>query len=153
MFQGLASAGCWGCFDEFNRILLDVLSVITTYIGSIFEALRQGKPEAPCTMEARTFNVKKDCALFITMNPGYAGRQELPDNLAALFRPVAMMVPDFQAIAKIELMAQGFVHSEKLAGKITTIVDLMSKQLSKQSHYNYGMREIKSMLRHSGTIK
>lgn len=65
-----------------------------------------------CQFEGQEISLDLRVGIFITMNPGYAGRTELPESVKALFRPVVVIVPDLQQICEIMLFSEGFLMAK-----------------------------------------
>eukprot|EP00586_Coscinodiscus_wailesii_P014222 CAMPEP_0172510176 /NCGR_PEP_ID=MMETSP1066-20121228/226876_1 /TAXON_ID=671091 /ORGANISM="Coscinodiscus wailesii, Strain CCMP2513" /LENGTH=4214 /DNA_ID=CAMNT_0013289037 /DNA_START=123 /DNA_END=12767 /DNA_ORIENTATION=+ len=151
LFCGLCQVGAWGCFDEFNRLEERVLSAVSQQILTIQRGLleRQGRIE----LLGREIRLHDNVGIFVTMNPGYAGRSQLPDNLKSLFRSVAMVVPDRKLIAQVMLYSQGIVSAETLADKVVTLFQRCSDEMSAQSHYDFGLRALKTLLVSAGGLK
>merc|ERR1719261_2068956 len=151
LFKGGAASGSWLCFDEYNRLIPEVLSVNTVQFKAVCEAVK---------VRAKRFVLQGDeiamdpsCGCFITMNPGYLGRSELPEGLKALFRPITVMVPDFNLIMENMFMGEGFLESKALGRKFAVLYELNKDLLSKAPQYDWGMRAIKSVLVVAGSFK
>jgi dynein heavy chain len=151
IFKGLAASGSWGCFDEFNRLVPEVLSVCAVQFKAVLDAIKEGKTRF--LLQGDEIGLDPTCGAYITMNPGYLGRSELPEGLKALFRPITVVVPDLQLICENMLMAEGFIEAKTLATKFTVLYFLCRDLLSKAAHYDWGLRAIKSVLVVAGSFK
>lgn len=144
---GLAQAGAWGCFDEFNRLEEETLSAVAMLIRPLQEAVRDGLDQV--MLGGQKMRLSSNCCVFITMNPAgvdYGGRHKLPDSLARLFRPFGMAHPDKLDIVRTLLECAGFNGASGLAQQLVEILEVSSMLLTKQPHYDWGLRSLKSVL-------
>lgn len=155
IFVGLCQVGAWGCFDEFNRLEERILSAVSQQVQTIQQGLASAvaKPDTEVELVGKKLKLNPRTGIFITMNPGYAGRSNLPDNLKKLFRSMSMTRPDQELIAQVLLFSKGFRAAETLASKVVPFFNLCKEQLSPQPHYDFGLRALKAVLASAGIIK
>ena len=152
-FIGLVKCGAWGCFDEFNRLAEQTLSVVSMQIQPIQTALKH-KLSSVVLLE-KEVPLDTNSGIFVTMNPagkGYGGRQKLPDNLKQLFRPVVMSKPDSSVIAEVTLFSEGFKDAQDIGRKLIGLFNISSQLLSSQQHYDWGLRSIVPVLKSCGNM-
>ena len=151
IFCGLCQVGAWGCFDEFNRLEERILSAVSQQILTIQRGLidRQSSIE----LLGKPIRLNENVGIFVTMNPGYAGRRNLPENLKNLFRSVAMFMPDKTQISQVLLYSQGFVSASALAESVVNLFAMCEDKMSKRSHYDFGLRALKVMLSSAGSLR
>ncbi|KAL3676900.1 hypothetical protein R1sor_026848 [Riccia sorocarpa] len=153
IFTGILKSGAWGCFDEFNRLEEDVLSVVSQQIQVIQVALRE-KVET-IRFLGKIVRVDHDAAVFVTMNPRsnkYTGRSKLPDNLKSLFRSVTMTHPNSELIAEVNLISEGFRDAKEIGRKLIVVFSYAEEILSSQHHYDWGLRAVKVVLTMGGFL-
>lgn len=126
--HGSAKTRCWVCFDEFNRLPRQVLSGIAPLL-------------------ARKVH---DTPVFVTMNPGYAGRSVLPPNMRAQFREFWLTKPDAYEIARVLLASQG--RAADAAKRVVALLAELNQQLEPQQHYDWGLRTLKTVLKAMSTL-
>eukprot|EP00767_Chilomastix_cuspidata_P006004 gnl/Chilomastix_cuspidata/6293.p1 GENE.gnl/Chilomastix_cuspidata/6293~~gnl/Chilomastix_cuspidata/6293.p1 ORF type:complete len:5265 (-),score=1091.15 gnl/Chilomastix_cuspidata/6293:310-13914(-) len=144
MVFGICETGAWGSFDEVNRINPAVLSVLAQMIGNIQNAMRAHFEEVQ--MSQKIIKLNPEHAFFITLNPGYSGRKEIPDSLSELFRPTSMILPDSFKIAEVILYALGFTHSKKISLQLVGLFGQLETQIEHLPHYDFGLRSVKAVL-------
>lgn len=149
--KGLVQSGCWACFDDFNRIHVNVLSVVAQQILTIQRAI--ARKAIKFTFEDTNLKLDATCCIFITINPTPTSVNNLPDNLKVRFRTVALSVPDIRLIFELTLFSSGFVNSQQLAGTFVNFLRLGASLLSAQGHYDFGMRSVKTILRNVMRLK
>uniref|UniRef100_A0A1I8MV06 Dynein heavy chain, cytoplasmic n=1 Tax=Musca domestica TaxID=7370 RepID=A0A1I8MV06_MUSDO len=147
ILTGLARCGAWGCFDEFNRLQEATLSAISMLIQPIQCSLKDKLDVVQ--IAGKNIKLNQHCGIFVTLNPAgadYGGRQKLPGNIQALFRPIVMQQPEPGEIARVMLFVEGFKQPTEIAQRVVELFDMCAKILTQQRHYDWGLRELKTIL-------
>jgi dynein heavy chain 1, cytosolic len=153
ILAGVSRTGSWVCFDEFNRLSSGILSSTSNQLATLQAAIQNCARSIPNFYGgAEPINICPGVAVFVTMNPTYTGRRELPANLASLFRPFAMTKPDSVRIAEVCLLAQGFSTASSISSKLVCFFESLASLVPSRAHYDFGLRSLKSSIEAAGSL-
>ncbi len=147
---GTCTQGGWTCFDEINRVRVDVLSVFAQQVIAVLSGLRDGSKTI--RLDGQQIGFMPQVGLFSTMIPDPSNPEAIPDSLSVLFRPVAMTLPDVASIAEVTLYSFGFTDAKAIGRKIVLVLQIMANQMTRQSHYDKSLRAVKTILNTAGLL-
>lgn len=146
---GLAEEGCWGLLDEFHRVNAECLSVMVFEIQAVLLSLRGGL--ATCTLEdGKEVIVQPNFSVFLTISTNGGATFELPPEMRAMFRSVAVVMPDTSIILRAYCAGQGFKSPKILADRLKLVGDICKEQLSGKSHHNFSLSSLVGVIQHAG---
>ncbi|KAF4519979.1 hypothetical protein B566_EDAN005479 [Ephemera danica] len=151
ILAGLAQSGLWGCLEQLDRLSESTLSVLSTQIHTIRDAVLMKLTSF--SFNDQEIGLDSKLAIFTSISPNQKGRQEVPQTLRALFRPASCSMPDLQHICHVWLLATGFDTAQVLSKKITELCKYSAEQLSKQPHYNFTMCLVKTIIKYSAKYR
>ncbi|CCH61061.1 hypothetical protein TBLA_0D05690 [Henningerozyma blattae CBS 6284] len=144
LLLGIGQIGAWGCFDEFNRLTPNVLSAVSGCIEMIQDALSHNGVIQ--SSDGHSSSIHPNSGIIITLNPSYAGRSELPENLRKKFIEFSFQKPDKVVIAENILRIEGINNIDNLAANTVLFLDNMTNDCTPQKHYDFGLRSLKSII-------
>ncbi|EFA11266.2 Dynein heavy chain, cytoplasmic-like Protein [Tribolium castaneum] len=136
--KGVASNGSWLVLEEFEKIQLDVCSILSQEIFKISTALKGALDVV--VLNSTHIDINK-CFICCTMTRP----KDLPESFKILFRPLALTLPDIHIIAQVSLLSSGYESSVKLGRKIVNVHSLM-RDLLPLSKLDFGLRAINEIL-------
>lgn len=150
LLSGICQIGGWGCFDEFNRLNKNILSAVSSQLVQIEFGLKYKSKNIE--LLDKRIPLIEGTGVFVTMNPGYSGRSELPENLKKLFRSFSMVKADSVLICKVLLAAGGFTEADCISHKVVEFFEELNSRVSTQKYYDFGLRSLKSTLENAVII-
>ncbi len=154
ILAGVSRVGFWVCFDEFNRLSASSLSATSQQLSVLQNAVKDGYRSVDNFYGGDVpISIGSGLGIFVTMNPTYSGRRELPSNLKSLFRPCAMPRPDYLVVAEVLLMSYGFHASHALGEKLVHLFECLKQVIRARPHYDFGLRSLKSAIVIAGALR
>ena len=136
-FSGITQTGSWAVLDDICAVPMETLAILASQLDAIRQSLLTQAPRV--LIDGQDQALKPSVALATTTS---APRITCPGNFLALFRPIALTVPDTQTIVEVTLAAEGFHDAKRIATKLCQLQTLCRVHLSCQSHYAFGLREV-----------
>ena len=154
ILAGVSRVGFWVCFDEFNRLSASSLSATSQQLSVLQNAVKTGLRTVPNFYGGDVpIAIGEGIGIFVTTNPTYSGRREIPSNLKSLFRPCAMSKPDYLVIAEVLLMSYSFRSSHALGAKLVHLFESLKQVTRSRPHYDFGLRSMKSAIVIAGYLR